>query len=166
MIRSATGPDLRALRDIERAAGRVFRDIDMAAVADDEPLALDVLQAYVHAGRAWVSERDGRPVAYLIADLVDGNAHIEQVSVHPEHAHHGYGRDLIEHLARWAAERGHPALTLTTFLDVPWNGPYYRRCGFRLLPAEEITPCLHHLREQEAAHGLDRWPRGCMRRDL
>ncbi|MDN5857398.1 MAG: GNAT family N-acetyltransferase [Pseudonocardia sp.] len=166
VIRPATTRDFRTLREIERAAGRVFRDIDMAAVADDEPPALKVLQGYVRAGRAWTTERDGHPIAYLIADVVDGNAHIEQVSVHPEHAHHGHGRALIEHLARWAADGAHPALTLTTFLDVPWNGPYYRRCGFRLLAADEISPGLRTLREHEAARGLDRWPRGCMRRDL
>lgn len=166
IIRAATDRDLRTVREIERAAGRGFRDIDMAAVADDEPPAIEVLEGYVQAERAWVSERDGQPVAYLIADVVDGNAHVEQVSVHPEHAGHGYGRALIEHLAGWAADRGHPALTLTTFLDVPWNGPYYQRCRFRLLAADEITVGLRALREHEAAKGLDRWPRGCMRRDL
>ena len=58
------------------------------------------------------------------------------------------------------------ALTLTTFRDVPWNAPYYRRCGFRVLDEQEWTPGLRAIREREAGHGLDRWPRVCMRRDL
>ena len=61
---------------------------------------------------------------------------------------------------------GLPALTLTTFAYVPWNAPYYARCGFRVLDDAEITPGLRAIREQEAALGLDRWPRVCMRRDL
>jgi hypothetical protein len=49
---------------------------------------------------------------------------------------------------------------------VPWNAPYYRRCGFRVLTDGELTLGLQAIRQQEAALGLDRWPRVCMRRDL
>ena len=38
---------------------------------------------------------------------------------------------LIEHVAGWARAHGSPALTLTTFTEVPWNAPYYERLGFR-----------------------------------
>ena len=63
-------------------------------------------------------------------------------------------------------ERGCAALTLTTFTEVPWNGPYYRRCGFRVLGDAELTPGLRKIRAAEAEHGLDRWPRACLRREL
>lgn len=158
--------DLEALREIERAAGEAFRDLGMAAVADDEPPSCDVLSEFADAGRAWVLERDGSPAAYLLADVVDGNGHLEQVSVDPRHARQGLGRKLVEHLARWCIERGYPAITLTTFVEVPWNGPYYRRCGFRWLEDGELTAGLRAIRAREADRGLDRWPRGCMRRDL
>ncbi len=46
-----------------------------------------------------------RPVAFFIADLVDGCAHIEQVSVHPGCGRRGIGRSLIYHLEGWAAGR-------------------------------------------------------------
>jgi N-acetylglutamate synthase-like GNAT family acetyltransferase len=92
--------------------------------------------------------------------------HIEQVSVHPVHAHKGHGRALVEHVAEWARQRRSAALTLCTFSEVPWNGPYYERCGFRPLSTDELTPGLCALRAVEAAHGLDRWPRQCMRRGL
>jgi hypothetical protein len=49
---------------------------------------------------------------------------------------------------------------------VPWNGPYYQRCGFRVLAGDELTPGLRAIREHEIALGLDRWPRVCMRRDV
>jgi GNAT superfamily N-acetyltransferase len=112
-----------------------------------------------------VSDSD-RPVAYLLADPVDGNLHVEQVSVHPDSARRGVGRSLLDHLAGLAVTGGIPALTLTTFAAVPWNAPYYERCGFRYLDGAELTPGLREIREREAAHGLDRWPRVCMRRDL
>ncbi len=166
MIRPATSEDLAQLQEIERAAGAPFREVGMAVIADDEPPTLPQLQRYVDAGRAWVAQEQGRPAAYLIAELVDGLPHIEQVSVHPQFARRGLGRALISHCATWAAECGHRALTLTTFVDVPWNGPYYRRLGFRPLEPAELTPGLRALREHEAARGLDRWPRECLRLDL
>lgn len=105
-------------------------------------------------------------MAYLIADLVDGCVHIEQVSVRPDHGRRGVGRALLDYAATRARSEGAPALTLTTFAEVPWNAPYYRRCGFRILGEGELASGLRAIREREAAHGLDRWPRVCMRRDL
>lgn len=139
----------------------------MAPVADDEPPPLDELDRYRRSGRAWVAtDPADAPIGYLIADAVDGNLHVEQVSVHPRWARRGVGRRLLDHLAERGAAAAVPALTLTTFADVPWNAPYYVRCGFRILDEEEVTPGLRAIRRREAAHGLDRWPRVCMRRDL
>ncbi|CAL9579093.1 GNAT family N-acetyltransferase [Streptomyces sp. enrichment culture] len=165
-IRTARPEDLPLLQDVERAAGEPFRALGMDAIADDDPPPLDVLEGYRAASRARVADLGGRPVAYLVWDEVDGAAHVEQVSVHPDAARRGVGRALIEDLAADAAARGVPALTLTTFTDVPWNAPYYARLGFRVLEAAELTGGLRAIRSAEAAHGLDRWPRVCMRRDL
>ncbi|MGH3921886.1 MAG: GNAT family N-acetyltransferase [Pseudonocardiaceae bacterium] len=166
-IRAAGVEELPALQDIERAAGRAFRDIGMPEIADDEPPTLDELGRYQRAGRAWVTvDGTDRPVAYLIADLVDDNIHVEQVSVHPDSARRAVGRWLLDHVAGRAATDGVAALTLSTFEWVPWNAPYYARCGFRCLDEAELTPGLRAIRQREAAQGLDRWPRVCMRRDV
>jgi N-acetylglutamate synthase-like GNAT family acetyltransferase len=97
---------------------------------------------------------------------VDGCLHVEQLSTAPAAARRGLGRALLDHAAGLAKAGGVPALTLTTFADVPWNGPYYERCGFRVLADDELTPGLREIRAHEIAFGLDRWPRVCMRRDL
>ena len=161
MIRDASLTDLPVLREIERAAGAPFRDLGMAAIADDEPPTIDELTAYQQAGRAWVY---GDPaVAYVLAEEVDGYGHIEQVSVHPRHSRLGIGRRLVDHVGAWAAARGLAGLTLTTFAEVPWNAPYYERIGFVVVT--DLTPGLRAIRATEAARGLDRWPRVAMRRD-
>jgi ribosomal protein S18 acetylase RimI-like enzyme len=166
-IRAVRPAELPILQDIERAAGDCFRDIGMGQVADDEPLPLDVLASYHEAGRAWVAVEENEVLAgYLVADVVDGNQHIEQVSVHPRFARQGVGRQLIEHLAAIAVAENLPALTLTTFTEVPWNAPYYQRCGFAILCEDDLTPGLRIIRQHEAGHGLDRWPRVGMRREL
>ncbi|MFB7514787.1 GNAT family N-acetyltransferase [Streptomyces sp. NPDC056144] len=168
-IRAAAPAELPLLQDIERAAGEPFRSLGMGDVADDDPLPLDVLEAYRREGRAWVAvDADDRPVAYLLSDTVDGAAHIEQVSVHPDAARRGVGRALIEHLEAAAREQGLAALTLTTFSEVPWNAPYYTRLGFRALADSDpaLTDGLRAISRAEAAHGLSAWPRICMRREV
>ncbi len=163
MIRLARPDDLPALIDVEREAGELFREVGMAAIADDDPGTVAELAVYQSAGRAWVSvDDDDRPVAYLVAVVVDGCAHIEQVSVRPSHARRGLGSALIETLADWARSRGLTALTLTTFETVPWNAPYYERLRFRVVPEAEIGAGLRSIRRAEAARGLDAWPRVAM----
>ncbi len=167
MIRVARAAEIGELQAIEVAAGKVFTTVGMDAVAGDEPLPAAELLGYQRDGRAWVATGDGdRPVGYLIARWVDGVVHVEQVSVHPAAAGRRLGAALVEHVAGWARERGSPALTLTTFAEVAWNAPYYERLGFRRLADAELTPGLVAIRAEEAAHGLDRWPRLAMRRDL
>ena len=107
-IRAARQSDLAVMQDIERAAGSLFREIGMPEIAEDEPLSLEELARYRHDGRAWVAVDAGDvPVAYLIADIVDGCMHIEQVSVHPRAARRGIGGMLLEHAAGCAVAGGH-----------------------------------------------------------
>ena len=136
----------------------------MDAVADDDPGSVEGLAPYAESCRAFVAAgADDRPFGYLLLDLVDGAAHIEQVTVHPDQARKGIGAALIQRAAAWASGRGLGALTLTAYRGVPWNGPYYERLGFVYLAAEEETPGLRAIRECERRRGLDRWPRACMR---
>jgi GNAT superfamily N-acetyltransferase len=167
VIREAREDDLRAMQDIEVAAGEAFRTINMAAIADDPPPGVDELSAYQREGKAWVATDSGdRPVAYLLVDEVDRHAHIEQVTVHPLYARRGLGRDLIGEAARWAAAQRLDGLTLTTFENVPWNAPYYARLEFVRIPEAQWSEGVRRIVEAEAAHGLDAWPRVVMRRAL
>ena len=166
-IRAARVSDVEHIQAIEVAAGAAFADLGMDLVAGDEPASLEYLTDFVEGERCWVSvDASDRPVAYLISAIVDGLAHVEQVSVHPDHAGNRLGASLIEHAAEWARRRRLPAMTLTTYVDVPWNGPYYETLGFRFLAAEEETDGLRVIRREEIALGLDQWPRACMRREL
>jgi GNAT superfamily N-acetyltransferase len=169
-IRPAVPSDIPALLAIEAAADVLFAGIGMAAVADAGPADWrGELERHLAAGHAWVAVRtDDRPIAYLvlILDLVDGCAHIGQVSVHPGHGRRGIGRSLIEVAASWAAGRDLRAMTLTTFADVPWNAPYYRRLGFREMSGAEIGRELRGMVRQEAAEGLAPSPRVAMIREI
>jgi GNAT superfamily N-acetyltransferase len=164
-IRAPRFDELERLRDIEWAAGTLFNETEFAAVASHEPASVEELAAYVRAGHAWlIANEDDVPIAYAVVDIVDGNTHLEQLSVVPEHGRRGLGTALLEHTCTWAREHGHEAVTLTTFRDVPWNGPYYAQHGFVVMTDAEVGPELQALRAHGAELGLDPDQRVCMRR--
>jgi GNAT superfamily N-acetyltransferase len=166
-VRPASPEDGPTLREIERLAGQRFHDVGLAEVADDEPPSVGRLARYATAGRSWVAlDAAGTPVGYVLVDAVDGNAHIEQISVRPDHQGAGVGRALIDRVRAWAAEADMWAVTLTMFTDVPWNAPLYRHLGFRVLAEAEIGPELRAVRDAETAHGLDPASRVCMRLEV
>lgn len=139
----------------------------MAEVAADEPVSAERLATYARAGRSWVAtDERNHVVGYVVVEPIDRCAHIEHVSVHPEHQGQGMGRMLIGEVERWAATRGLEAMTLTTFAEVPWNQPLYEHLGFQVLAEEELSPGLRALRIDEVAHGLDPEIRVCMRKPV
>lgn len=163
-IRPAQQDELAALPAIERAAAAQFRQTAFAAMAD-APLATEVLDP-AH-DQIWVAVApDGQLVGFALAHRVDDAAHLHELDVHPDHARRGLGRHLIDAVAAWAQGDGLSAITLTTFRDIPWNGPYYARLGFRALADDELPPGLRAIRQSEIAAGLPRGDRLCMRRDL
>jgi GNAT superfamily N-acetyltransferase len=70
------------------------------------------------------------PVGLCRIDDFDGEAHLEQLSVHPDHAGQGIGRALLRAGCDWAKANGHREITLATYRDIPWNGPFYASEGF------------------------------------
>jgi hypothetical protein len=73
---------------------------------------------------------------------------------------------LIEEIAQLARSRGLMQLVLSTYRDVPWNAPYYRRLGFRDIEEAELDDALIARRDAHIARGLDESKRVFMRRDL
>jgi len=164
LIRPARPDDLAILPVIERAAAAVFRATPYAYLADDDPVSaeVDLAQEYV-----WVAvDPDDHPIAFAIVHVLDESVHLHELDVHPDHARQGLGRRLIATVADWARARGVTVLTLTTFDDVPWNGPYYTRQGFRTLDLTTLSPGLQVVRQGEAEAGLPMEHRICMQLDL
>ena len=96
VVRPASTGDGPALQEIERLAGERFREVGLSTVADNEPFPVEVLARYAAAGRSWVAVSDeADPIGYVLVDVVDGNANIEQLSVRPDHQAAGVGRALL-----------------------------------------------------------------------
>lgn len=105
------------------------------------------------------------PVGFARIERVDGHSHLGQLSVLPEYGCIGIGTALVEAACAWSRQRGAGMLTLTTFVDVPFNAPFYRRLGFRDLGRAEVGPQLAGLIDGEA--DLERFgPRTVMARSV
>jgi ketosteroid isomerase-like protein/predicted N-acetyltransferase YhbS len=128
------------------------------------------LDDFAHAQAAdllWVAVAgDGTVVGFALVELLDGNAHLDELDVLPEHGRRGLGATLVGEVCAAAARRGLAAVTLTTFGDVAWNAPFYARLGFAPLPESAWTPGLVRTVANEAAIGLDPATRLVMRRAL
>lgn len=169
-IRPAVGGDVEAMRVVGARAGRLFATVEdprVARCAADPPFAVEELQAYVDAGRAWVAvQADITVVGFAVVDELDGCAHLEEIGVDPGWGGQGIGSALLDVVAAWASASGFGAMTLTTFVAVPWNRPFYERRGWRVLDPVEIRSALAERIAEEASAGLDPTIRVAMRRDL
>ncbi len=158
-VRTARADDLDALPQIEREAAALFRgylrETGMSAAAFEDVSTIDDLESAMRAGRLWVATYRDRPVAFAWVELVAGYAHLEEVDVDPAHARRGLGKALIDVVSAWAVSRRIPALTLTTFRDVPWNAPYYERLGFEAVDAGRLSPAHVEIVRDEASRGFD-----------
>ena len=120
---------------------------------------------WVASGRRAVYALAGTAaVAFVMFRPEDGCAYVEQIDVLPSHARRGIGAALLDAVADVARRRGWPALTLSTFRDVPFNAPYYARLGFRVV--EDLTPGMVQIRAEHEARGLDETARVFMRREV
>jgi GNAT superfamily N-acetyltransferase len=123
VIRSARPDELVLLPDIEAAADTLFERLMIGPLpgpgsVEEFAAALVVLVA------------GDPPIGLCRIDGIAGGAHLEQLSVHPDHGGRGVGRALLRAGCDWAAVHGYPDLTLATYRDVPWNGPFYASEGF------------------------------------
>lgn len=137
-IRPARPDELALLPALEAAADTVFEALGVGPLPGP-----GTVQEFAAALVVLVAGEP--PVGLCRIDGVGGGAHLEQLSVLPEHGRQGVGRALLRAACTWAAGRGYPELTLATYRDVPWNGPFYASEGF----AEAGT-----VDDWLAAHGL------------
>lgn len=122
-IRLARPDELELLPGVEAAADTLF-----------EPLGIGPLpapaSAETYAASLAVLVAGDPPVGLCRIDAVGKRAHLEQLSVHPDHGHRGVGRALLRAGCAWAAAAGYAELTLITYREVPWNAPFYASEGF------------------------------------
>lgn len=156
--------DLPQLADIERAAARLLTGWAPERVLL-ETTSLDELRLAQAGGCLWVALVGDTPIGFAHVKLLEPRAaHLDEIDVHPAHGRRGVGRQLVATVSAWAEAMNFDSVTLSTFRDVPWNRPFYERCGFSVISPEEWSPALRRVVESEADRGLDPALRVIMRR--
>ena len=156
-IRLARAGDADALPAIELAAGKLFETVEgLAGVAGMNAIPADEQRRLIRKGHSLVAGADGRIVGFLSTEPFRRELHIREFSVHPDHQGQGIGAVLLRAVAIDARNSGFSAITLTTFADVPWNGPFYARHGFEAVTDFDAHPRLNAAIEQEVQDGLPR----------
>ena len=166
-VRPARARDLPLLAAIEDAGLPLFE----AALGDltGDPLASPAMAGEERAALPGFVLVAGDPaIGFAHVRDLDSHAHLDQLSVHPDHMRRGIGTALLEGAAERATLKGHGSLTLTTYADLPWNGPFYARHGFVEIGDDEPrTADQLEITAHEEALGLGRHGRRAwMRRTL
>lgn len=152
-VRAASPADLPALPAIELTAEPMFAGQGIVFA----PGPTTVEMAIAHGASVLVA--GDPPVAFAAVLELDGHPHLEQISVRADLTRTGIGGLLLgEVVTRYG-----PGLTLLTFRDVPWNGPWYSRHGFAEFPRPAWGPELSAAWQAEIDAGLhDLGPRLAM----
>ena len=155
MTRWAEPGEMPGLVAVELAADELFEQVGLGF-----PPGTTMIEEVMDP--AVVLVEGDPPVGFALIGWVDGNLHLDQLAVHPSRMRQGIGGRLVAAVRDHAVASGAPAVTLTTYRDVPWNAPWYERQGFSVLPDTEWGPELRALVEHERELGIEVAPRVVM----
>ena len=86
-----------------------------------------MINRYLDRGTLWALYDGGLRAVCVVTEERAGNFEIKNLAVAPESQRRGYGRAMVEHVARQC--RGRRLLAGTG--DSPLTVPFYEACGFR-----------------------------------
>ncbi len=132
-IRLAEQLDIPALIAADRAASEMFRSTglipDMAAIPESIPA--DILAEAIDLKHMIIVADEAGPVGFALIQPIENTLYLDQISVDPAHGRKGLGTALLRAVYQKAIDNECTSVTLSTFRDVKWNGPFYRRVGFK-----------------------------------
>lgn len=155
-VRRTQSSDCSLLPAIEQSAAELFAlDPALGWLARQDPIEPDRHAELIGSGCCFVTLSDEvRPCGFIATEVLGTDLHVWELSVEKAHQKRGIGRQLMVAAEQAATNFGLRRLTLTTFRDLIWNGPFYESCGFVELPDVTFEPRLAGLLQAEAAHGL------------
>jgi len=156
-IEPAKPEHLVALPAIERAAAEIFPKGMISDEAKDYVLSLEEFEKALAKKHLWVAiTTANQPVGFALVTVntSDKSAMLAELDVDPAHQQKGLGAAMVQTVIKWARQKGFKHLLLTTFSNVPWNAPFYKKMGFRILSRNELTAALEAFLEKEDQLGL------------
>jgi ribosomal protein S18 acetylase RimI-like enzyme len=129
-------------------------DIGDLGNAGQHTVPVERLQRYIRKGHCLVTHVGDVMAGFLVSEPFRRELHIWEMSVDPRFQRRGIGAGMTRAAQIDARNSGYKAVTLTTFRDVPWNGPFYARLGFEEVIALDAHPRLAAELANEADDGL------------
>lgn len=163
VLRPARPDEIDTIRGLERASAQRFIG-QMDALAADEPSPATVLAARIVGGGLMVAVEDHVIAGFAMFRPVEDRLYVEQIDVLPAFAGRRIGAALLDAVTDRTRTAGLAGLSLSTFREIPWNAPYYRRLAF--LDVAALTPAMAAIRAGHLARGLDEDARVFMVRDV
>lgn len=166
-FRFAALREAELIRAIEYDAAQRFADIDMVGIASARPMDVDFVRRKIRASEIVIAvDRDAHCVGFVMFVQMAAGFYIEELDVLRAWAGRRIGAALMERVAGLARTAGAQRLVLSTFREVPWNAPYYRRLGFSVIADANLDERLRALRAAHVARGLDESKRVFMWREV
>ena len=154
-LRLAKPEDADALPALELAAGELFNTLPgLGSVAGNHAIPAERHRKLIRKGHCLVAYLGDRPIGFIATEPFRRELHVWEMSVHPDGQRQGIGAGLMRACMIDARNSGFKAVTLTTFRDVPWNGPFYARLGFEEVTALDAHPRLASELALEADNGM------------
>ncbi|KAJ9607136.1 hypothetical protein H2200_008208 [Cladophialophora chaetospira] len=145
-VRPASESDIDYIWAIDSSATKKFGSIpalaDLAA-SEESP---EKFESWLNQGRVYLVEERDAPVGFVAAHEVNDVLHINEIGVHEDHQGKGIGALLLQAIFEWGQDiarqnnRDVARVSLTTYADVAWNGPWYKKHGFRKVEGELVGP--------------------------
>ena len=110
---------------IRRVDTQKKRYLELLLLADEHE---DMIDKYLEEGTLYVLEEGGVKGVCVVTDEGDGLLEIKNIATDPASQGKGYGRALIDHVAKTYAGSFHTLQVGTG--DSPATVPFYEKCGF------------------------------------
>jgi hypothetical protein len=134
-IRLMTTNEVDALCQIDLMARSRYSALrGFEKFASTAPIAADRFTS----GLTLVAALRNRLLGFAIIQTIDGLGYLANISSLPDAS--GVGASLLQRATQEAKAMKLDAITLTTFREPRWNGPWFRRNGFSTIPEARIGP--------------------------
>ena len=169
IIRKTAISDIEHLPLVERSAGSAFKSLpSLAWIADDSVMSAKEHEHMLAKGLSWIAQDPLSQTicGFINAEIIEGEFYVGEVSVSEDYQKKGIGSKLLKTALAQAKSLDISTATLTTFIDVPWNAPYYQRLGFVILTTDTLPQYLERKLQEEKLSGLPLDRRCAMRKTL
>lgn len=149
--------DLLDLADIEISAASLY---PAGKVPEPhESLPYEVMRKAVRSKLLFCAEKmqtnnKNTLVGFAACHLYQNYLHLDELSVLPSVGRQGIGGHLVAQVIETSQALQCKGTTLTTFSDLPWNAPFYKKHGFNELSYSKSPVEVQAMLDEERSIGL------------